>query len=189
MASHKKGARREGRNIVLIDESGFMLQPVMRRTWAPRGCTPILKSWDRHDRLSVISALTVAPKRRRLGLHFHIQDCNVKWPHVYRFVRSVMIAVRRPIVLILDRLNAHRAAVRRLKERFGNRIQVEWLPPYAPELNPVEHVWGHTKGADMANLVPSDIDDLEHHARESLSAKKYSPDLLRSFFRHAGLEL
>ena len=58
LAAHKKKARRRGRSIVFLDESGFMLQPTVRRTWAPQGQTPIHLSWDRHDRLSVIAANT-----------------------------------------------------------------------------------------------------------------------------------
>ena len=42
--------------LVFLDESGFMLQPLLRRTWAPQGETPLSHAWDRHDRLSVISA-------------------------------------------------------------------------------------------------------------------------------------
>ena len=54
-----------------------MLQPVVRRTWAPRGQTPIQYSWDRRDRLSVISAITVLPQFRRLGLYFNVFDHNI----------------------------------------------------------------------------------------------------------------
>lgn len=189
MASHQKGARRRGRSVVLIDETGFMLQPTMRRTWAPRGCTPILKSWDRHDRLSAISALTIPPRRRRLGLHFSILDHNVRWPDVCRFIRSIMVKLRRPITIVLDRLNAHRSATPRLKERFGNRVEVEWLPAYAPELNPVEGVWCHTKHDDLANFIPDDVDDLGRCVRRSLSRTRTERDLLRSFFKGARLEL
>ena len=57
---------------MFLDESGFMLTPTVRRTLAPRGKTPILKSWDRHDRISAISAVTISPKRRRLGLDFRL---------------------------------------------------------------------------------------------------------------------
>ena len=65
--------------MVFLDESGFMLTPTVRRTFAPRGQTPLIKSWDRHDRISAISAVTVSPKRRRLGLYFHLMpdDENV----------------------------------------------------------------------------------------------------------------
>jgi hypothetical protein len=65
-------ARRRKAHLVFLDESGFMLTPTVRRTFAPRGQTPIIKSWDRHDRISAISAVTVSPKRRRLGLYFHL---------------------------------------------------------------------------------------------------------------------
>jgi transposase len=166
-----------------------MLQPTMRRTWAPLGRTPILKSWDRRDRLSVISALTLAPERRRLGLHFDILGRNVKSPDVYRFVRSVMVKVARPITLVMDRLGAHRSAAKRLKERFGRRIEIEWLPAYSPELNPVEHVWGHTKHGDLANYIAEDAGALRSAVDESLSRKRNHPNLLRSFFKAAGLEL
>lgn len=166
-----------------------MLQPVVRRTWAPRGRTPVLASWDRRERLSTISALTLAPRRRRLGLHFDIQSENVRWRDVYRFVRSVMVRVRRPVTLVLDRLNAHRSAARRLQARFGDRIRVEWLPAYAPELNPVEHVWGHTKHSDLANYIPGNTGALAAAVDRSLSKKSREPDLLRSFFAAAGLTL
>jgi hypothetical protein len=61
----------------MLDESGFMLQPVVRRTWAPQGQTPIQYSWDWHDRLSVITAITLAPIYCRLGVYFQIHDHNI----------------------------------------------------------------------------------------------------------------
>ncbi len=189
MASDQKGARRGGRSIAFIDESGLMLQPVVRRTWSPRGETPIIKSWDRRDRLSAISGLTLAPRRRRLGLHFDVLDHNVRWPDVHRFLSSLLSKLGRPITVVLDRLSAHRGAARRLGVRFGNRIKFEWLPAYAPELNPVEHVWGHTKYGDLANYVPEDIDTLKGELSASLKRKRGDGDLLRSFFRQAELEL
>jgi transposase len=166
-----------------------MLQPVVRRTWAPAGMTPVLESWDRRERLSAISALTVAPRRRRLGLHFQLLGRNVRWPDVYRFLSSLMSKLRRPLTVVLDRLGAHRAAAERLEARFGERIRFEWLPAYAPELNPTKHVWGHTKHSDLANYVPDDIDDLGRAVDRSLAMKRSEPALLRSFFEHAGLRL
>ncbi|HOX58047.1 MAG TPA: transposase [Verrucomicrobiota bacterium] len=78
---------------MFIDECGFMLQPLVRRTWAPRGKTPVLKSWDRHDRLSVISAITLSPKQRRPGLYFHAQRQNVKAENCRWFLQQVRKAV------------------------------------------------------------------------------------------------
>ena len=65
---------------MFLDENGFMLTPTVRRTLVPRGQTPILETWDRHDRISAVSAGTVSPRRRQLGLHFRLlpDDTNVR---------------------------------------------------------------------------------------------------------------
>ena len=67
-----------------------MLQPTVRRTWAPRGQTPVSHARDRHDRLSVLSALTVSPgARRRVGLLFDVWPCNVDTPAVLAMLRAL----------------------------------------------------------------------------------------------------
>lgn len=189
MAGCKKRAKEQGKSIVFIDESGFMLQPVVRRTWAPKGQTPIHYSWDRHDRLSIISALTISPNAGRLGLYFEIFDHNITNIEVYDFLCKVRRALRRDLVVILDRLNAHRTAARRLREDRAEAIVFEWLPAYAPDLNPVEQIWGHTKYSDLANFIPKNIDHLELATMISLELTRTKPALLRSFVKHAGLEL
>jgi len=117
-----------------------MLQPTVRRTWAPRGETPVLDCWDRHDRLSAISALTISPQRKRLGLYFDIFDHNIVTDDFEMFVARLLGRLGKPITLVMDRWQVHRAGARRLGQRFGRRIRVEWLPAYAPELNPDEQV-------------------------------------------------
>ena len=67
-----------------------MLQPTVRRTWAPKGKTPVHHSWDRRDRLSAISAITVSPKRNRLGLYFDILNHNVKTDDFEHFIASLL---------------------------------------------------------------------------------------------------
>jgi len=166
-----------------------MLQPVRRRTWAPRGQTPVQKSWDRHDRLSVISAITIAPRRSRLGVYFRIHGHNIHADDVIAFLRQVHRHLRRKIILVLDRWSVHRAAVRRLEKICCPWMQVEWLPAYAPELNPVEQIWNHTKYADLANYIPQDIEDLRSEVEHSLTRKHSRSSLLRSFFKHAQLAL
>src|SRR5690606_27272177 len=61
LAADQKKACRRGATIAFIDETGFRLQPVNRRTWAPCGETPVQRAWDRYDRLSVIGAITISP--------------------------------------------------------------------------------------------------------------------------------
>jgi len=166
-----------------------MLQPLVRRTWAPRGQTPIHYSWDRHDRLSVIAALTLAPQRVRIGLYFDVHNHNIHAEDVVSFVRALHRHLRRPIILICDRLNVHRSAVKTLLVAGSPWLQVEMLPSYAPDLNPVEALWSHTKYSDLANFLPEDVHHLENAVLESLCDQYYEQHLKRSFFQTAELEL
>jgi hypothetical protein len=166
-----------------------MLQPVVRRTWAPQGQTPIHYSWDRRDRLSVISAISVSAKRRRLGLYFDIHDHNMVTDDFERFVETLLGCLQRRMVLVIDRWSVHRSGARRLLRRFPCRLHIEWLPAYAPELNPDEQVWKHTKYDDLANYLPDDIKSLGRAIRRSIRRSRGQQPLLRSFFQHAKLGL
>jgi len=166
-----------------------MLQPLVRRTWAPEGQTPIHYSWDRRDRLSVISAITVSPQRRRLGLYFDIFDHNIVTDDFELFVESLLGRLQRRLILVMDRWSVHRSAAKRLVRRFPCRVQIEWLPAYAPELNPDEQVWTRAKYVDLANYIPADIDELGRAVRRSIRRTGSQQSLLRSFFKHATLKL
>ncbi|MBU0719128.1 MAG: transposase [Planctomycetes bacterium] len=164
-----------------------MLQPVVRRTWTPRGQTPIHYSWDRRDRLSVISAISVSAKCRRLGLYFDIHDHNIVTDDFERFVERLLRCLQRRIILVIDRWSVHRSGARRLLRRFPCRVHIEWLPAYAPDLNPDEQVWKHTKYDDLANYIPDDIRALGRAICRSIRRSRGQQPLLRSFFQHAKL--
>jgi transposase len=166
----------------------MMLQPLVRRTWAPAGERPVMYCWDRRDRLSVIAALTLSARRRRVGLYFAIHAANVKTAEVEAFVRQVRRQVRRPLIVIMDSLPAHKSAAKRLAADT-RRFEIEWLPGYAPDLNPVEPLWGKTKYGDMANYVPDDAMDLEIEAEMALTTTAGDQHLLRSFFAAAKLKI
>ena len=189
MGKSEKKSHDHGWYIVLIDESGYMLQPLVRRTWAPRGETPILYSWDRHDRLSAITGITVSPVQHRLGLHFQIHDQNINFERVIEFITLLHRHLRGKFILVLDRYSAHRKAVRLLQEEHPDWFEVEWLPAYAPDLNPVEMVWNHSKYSDLSNFIPEDVDDLHQAVTTSLGKTRTQTSLLHSFFQYAGLEL
>jgi transposase len=173
--------------VLFLDETGLMLQPLVRRTWAPRGKRPVMYCWDRHDRLSVIAGLTLSARRHRIGLYFAIHRKNVKTPEVESFIRQVQRQIGRPLIVVMDRLSAHRSAAKSLggDERFA----FEWLPGYAPDLNPVEAEWSQTKYTDLANYIPEDLIDLEIEADLSLEDTRANPTRLRSFFKAARLRI
>ena len=105
LAAHQKKASRRQAWLAFLDESGLMMAPLMRRTWNPRGETPLLRHCGgTHRKVSVIGALCVAP-----------------------------------MVLIRDRLNAHRAYLVQDSLAAHRQIATEFFPPYAPELNAMEH--------------------------------------------------
>ena len=164
-----------------------MLQPLVRRTWAPTGHTPVMYSWDRHDRLSVIAALSMSGRNQRIGLYFAVHEKNIKAEEVEAFLRQVQRSLGRRLIVVMDRWSAHRKAAKAL---FGDeRFWIEYLPPYAPDLNPVEHVWKHTKYDDLGNFIPDDLLDLELELDWSIGQTRQRPELLRSFFHATELEL
>lgn len=128
--------------------------------------------------------------RRRLGFYFDLYPRNVRTPDLVAFVRGLHRQLRRPLLLVLDRWSVHRAAVRELaRTRPAWLVAVAWLPAYAPDLNPVEQVWNHTKHGELANSLPQDLGGLSDEVGISLASKRWQPALLRSCFRYAKLKL
>ena len=97
----------------------------VRRTLAPRGETPILQSWDRHDRISAISAITVSPRRRRVGLYFHLlpDDTNVHGEDVVGFLRELRRQLPVPMTVLWDKGNASTTARRSCGPTWRSRLR------------------------------------------------------------------
>lgn len=159
-----------------------------RRTWAPRGQRPTQRGWQRRDRLSVIASLHVSP-RGRLGHSFAIHSHNIRAPDVMAYLKTLRRQLGRPLVVVLDRLSAHRTAVRQLLEQGVSWLTAEWLPGYAPDLNPVEALWSHSKYSTLANFLPDDVDELFDHVAEAVDSVHADQHLLASFFQAAKLPL
>jgi hypothetical protein len=192
VAAHQKKAARLNAALVFLDESGFMMAPLVRRSWAPRGATPLLVQRGRsHQKVSAIAALCVPPGRNRVQCYFRLHpDTNVDAPLVLSFLRQLTTQLQgKPFFLIWDRLQAHRARAVRSFLSNSSAVGSAFLPAYAPELNPVEYVWSYLKVNPMANAALLDLASLtattRHHAR-SLQ-RRDSP--LRSFIHHSPLSL
>lgn len=175
--------------MVFLDESGFLLQPLRRRVWAQRGHTPLQHAWQRHDRITAMAALSRAPWASRLGLYYDLLDHNVHAIDAVRFVRDVHHHLQRPLLLVWDRLPAHRSAVRQLQQEACSWLSVEWLPGYAPDLDPVESIWNQAKYGDLANWVPDDISELHDILDQLLQEYRHDPVRLLSFFKAVHLSL
>src|SRR6266498_3829350 len=178
--------------IALLDEAGFMLAPLARRTLAPRGQTPILDCSDRHDRISVISAITLSPQAQRVGLHFMLLGDNENFhgEEVVLFLRQLKSEVGGPWTIVWDRNQIHgRARVVKAWLAEHPEVVVEDFPAHAPNTNPDEEVWCWTKYSQLCNLAPSDVAELRQHIWDALVALRNQPQLLISFILHARVPL
>ena len=119
------------------------------------------RAWDRHDRLSVIAAVTLSPQWQQISTPLAMRSRNIVTTDVVNFVKKLRRQLRRPLIVILDRWSVHRAAVKRLQAEGVSGLEFAWLPAYAPELNPVESLWGWSKYSDLANYVPDDTPRLQ----------------------------
>ncbi len=169
-----------------------MLTPTVRRTLAPRGQTPIHHCWDRRDRISAISAVTISPIRKRRGLYFTLlaDNENVHAEDVVSFLRQLKRHLPGPITIIWDRSKVHdRSKVVQSYLAEHPEIVTEKLPAYAPELNPDEQVWSNLKYARLPNYGPNDIRELRRRLTQELQHLQKRPDLLDSFIHHAKMSL
>ena len=168
-----------------------MLAPLRRRTWAPRGQTPVVKISEPHGRISAIGAITISPKRTHFGFHFHLlaDNANFHGDSVARFIKDVHRKIRSPVTLVWDAIAIHSA--RPVRDYLGRHstVVVEPFPPYAPELNPVDNLWGYIKHSRLANYAPYNLDKLRKAITAELRRLQKRPDLLESFFRRTGLGL
>jgi transposase len=186
-----RDARRRGAHLVFLDESGFFLTPTVRRTWAPKGRTPILDAWDRRDRISAISSITVSPTNRRLNLYFDLleDNHNVRAEDIVDYLRQLRATLRAPLTVLWDGSRVHRA--RAVSEFLAEHPDVltERLPAYAPELNPDEFVWAWTKYGRLGNLAAANTDWLRDYIITELAYVRRHPELLASFIETTNLPL
>lgn len=175
---------------MLIDESGLLMAPLVRRSWAERGRTPVLRQKARRrEKVSVAGALWV-PRRGGLRLSYRtIVDGYFGSAQVAEFVAGLLDeAGRRPLVVVWDGGAMHKGdPVRRLLARRGGRLRLERLPPYAPMLNPVEDLWSWLKYSRLCNYAPRDARDLNGRITEVLDPIREDQGLLRSFWQHCEL--
>jgi hypothetical protein len=131
---------KEGRTIIFIDESGVSQRPHRVRTWSPRGETPVLQYNLNRETLSAATEITF------YNFYFRLYKGSIKSAQVVDFLQALLRHIPGLLWIIWDRLSAHRSKVTcNLIAEQGKRLWVEYLPGYAPELNPVEYIWAYWK--------------------------------------------
>src|SRR5439155_874064 len=190
LAAGKKNARRRRAWIVFEDESGVSHRPVVRRTWAPRGHPPVLThTGGNWSRLSIAAALAFRWDGRRRRCYFQTRPGSYNDLALIGFLRALKRHFPgRHIIVVWDGLGGHTSRVmRQYLAQQRSWVTVERLPGYAPELNPVEQIWGNIKHRELANLCPVDILALRGPLRAGFARIRRRPSLAVAFLRHAGL--
>jgi len=186
----KKNARRHHAWLVFEDESGVSQQPVVRRTWAPRGDTPVLIHTGGHwKRLSIAGALAFRWDGRRTRFFFQTRAGTYTDVALIAFLRALKRHFpRQRVMLIWDGLGGHKSRVM-ATYLAGQRawLTVERLPAYAPELNPIEQVWGNVKTRELANVCAPDLAALRPPLHAGFARVRRQPQLAFAFLQHAGL--
>src|SRR5258706_6946644 len=175
MAPGKKNAARLGAHIVFADESGFLLIPSVVRTWARQEKAHIHRHRQgRRDKISVISGISLSPKRQRVGLYYLLFFENIGQQEVCIFLREVLRNLRGPVIVLLDNSSTHKGEP--LQKLLGQhpRLRIKHFPSYAPELNPDEGVWSLAK-RELSNSCPKDVDELMEDIIRSINGIRSSP--------------
>ena len=166
---------------MLEDESGFSLVSPLKRTWAPRGQTPVVRtSLNHHQRWNLLGAVLVPhDDKKPLRLTIRSYTCPLTGMQVLDFLKQVLRIVAGEIVLVWDNPPIHR---RKLVEDFiaqEPRLHIYWFPTCAPELNPAEFLWTQLK-EHTASTAPCNMPELRHNILSGVAKIRTSQSRLHS---------
>jgi transposase len=177
--------------LVFWDESGVSLLPVTRRTWAPRGVTPVIRHHFNWKRASMAAGLCYGSRGGGAALAFHRQvDAYDTDSLIGALGELRRVLGGQKATLLWDGLPAHRSKAMGARLRRQRRwLVVEPLPAYAPELNPVEALWSNLKGVELANLAGDTLEEVTAAAERGVQRIRGTHHLAYAFLRHCGLSL
>ena len=195
LAGGKKTAADLGAWLCFEDESGQGLRPPQGRTWGRRGRTPVVRVTGGSNRRVSLAALIAVRPGCRPRLVYRTRTRRPGDPrkgfteHDYaRFLDAAHWQLGGPLVVVWDGLNTHVSGAMADLVAARDWLTVFRLPPYAPELNPVERAWALLKRS-LANLVKHNISELTALARTRLRRMQYRPGLLEGFLAGTRLDL
>jgi transposase len=170
-------AKREGALIYFADESGIRSDHHAGTTWAQVGQTPVVKATGARYGLNMLSAVNALGHFRFMTVEGRVNAS------VFRdFLKRLITGMERKIFLIVDGHPAHKARlVSRFVEDNADAIELFFLPPYAPELNPDELAWAHIK-TRIAKATTQTKDDLKAMVERVMHRLQKMPEIVAGFF-------
>jgi transposase len=172
-------AKKRGAEIYFWDESGFRADVVQGTTWGVQGRTPIVAVPGQRQSVSAASAVNA-----RGGFWFATYKGGMSAELFLEMLKVLMRHRKKPLYLILDSLPAHKAKiVQQYVASTKGRLELHFLPGYAPELNPDELVWNYMKRTGTAKTPLAKGESLHDRIDVELLGIQENPALVRSFFR------
>lgn len=165
--------------IYFADEAGLRSDYHTGTTWSLRGSTPVVQPTGRRFSLNMLSAISPRGEMRFM-VHQGTADTAV----FITFLKRLLIGATHPVFLIVDGHPIHKSKkVRQFVEHTQGQLELFFLPPYAPQLNPDETVWAHVKRSVSRKIVEN-FDDMKRLASSALASLQKQPGKIRSFFQH-----
>jgi transposase len=191
VAADQKGAVAESAWLVFFDESAVSLIPPVRRTWSPRGRTPVLRHRFGWKKASMAAALGYRPDASAARLCFHLQQPSYNTDTLIAVLEQLAsFYAGQRVVLIWDGLSSHWSTkMRTFLDSHHDWLTAERLPAYAPELNPVEYLWANLKDLELANLPTTTLAEVADATEQGIQRVCESDSLVIGFLAHTGLSL
>ncbi len=171
-------AKRAGAEIFFLDEAGVRSDSPLGRSYGLKGRTPVVKTSGQRQAVNAISAVNA-----KGAFWYNVYKGRLNAGLFLQFLRDFMKRRRKPVYLVLDSLPAHKAgSVKRYVAALHGKLELHFLPTYAPDTNPDEFVWNYLKQNGTSKQPLRANESLQARVNADLAAIQADPCLVRSFF-------
>jgi transposase len=174
----RRRAQRLGATIFFLDEAGFTSEPTLGKTYGLQGHTPVVPTTGQRQKVSAISAVSA-----KGGFWSQVYTGMFNASRFVEFLDDFRKEDRGRVFLVVDGHPSHHAKlVKKYVEETAGLLELHFIPPYSPDLNPDEFVWGYAKTNGLAKRPLKRNESLKERVETDLAAIKSNPALVRSFF-------
>ncbi|HEV2392305.1 MAG TPA: IS630 family transposase [Verrucomicrobiae bacterium] len=174
----RRRAKKHGAKIYFLDEAGFHSDPVLGRTYGLKGHTPVVATSGQRQSINAISAVNAKGE-----FWYNVYTGKLNAARFVEFLQDLMKGRRERVFLVVDGHPSHKAKlVQACVKSFASKLELHFLPPYAPDLNPDEFVWGYAKTNGVSKKPLQQNESLKERVISDLEAIRRNRNLVKSFF-------